>query len=94
ILRLAASRAQSIGPGEHRATLMRTLVQGTALAWLQAGNTPKRKDAKLFGRGFAERELRDGTESGLRSLARNAPDRAHRYALVDLANSLRPKSWF
>lgn len=94
ILRLAASRAQSIAPGEHRATLMRTLVQGTALAWLQAGNTPKRKDAKLFGRGFTERDLRDGTESGLRSLARNAPDRDHRYALVDLANSLRPKSWF
>ncbi|WP_235569404.1 MULTISPECIES: serine/threonine-protein kinase [Nocardia] len=94
VLRLAASRAQSIAPGEHRATLMRTLVQGTALAWLQAGNTPKRKDAKLFGRGFTERDLRDGTESGLRSLARNAPDRDHRYALVDLANSLRPKSWF
>ncbi|MFD3748287.1 tetratricopeptide repeat protein [Nocardia sp. NPDC058633] len=94
ILRLAASRAQAIAPGEHRATLMRTLVQGTALAWLQAGNTPKRKDAKLFGRDFTERELRDGTETGLRSLARNAPDRDHRYALVDLANSLRPKSWF
>ncbi|MFD3595541.1 tetratricopeptide repeat protein [Nocardia sp. NPDC058640] len=94
VLRLAASRAQAIAPGEHRATLMRTLVQGSALAWLQAGNTPKRKDAKLFGRAFNERELRDGTETGLRSLARNAPDRDHRYALVDLANSLRPKSWF
>lgn len=94
VLRLAASRAQSIPPGEHRSTLMRTLVQGTALAWLQAGNTPKRKDAKLFGRPFDERDLRDGTESGLRALARNAPDRTHRYALVDLANSLRAKSWF
>lgn len=94
VLRLAASRAQSIPTGEHRATLMRTLVQGTALAWLQAGNAPKRKDAKLFGRNFTERELREGTELGLRSLARNAPGRAHRYALVDLANSLRPKSWF
>ncbi|MFI8971862.1 tetratricopeptide repeat protein [Nocardia asteroides] len=94
ILRLAASRAQAIPPGEHRATLMRTLVQGTALAWLQAGNTPKRKDAKLFGRPFDERDLRDGTESGLRALARNAPGRAHRYALVDLANAIRAKSWF
>ncbi|MEV6215072.1 tetratricopeptide repeat protein [Nocardia sp. NPDC051833] len=94
VLRLAASRAQSIPPGEHRSTLMRTLVQGTALAWLQAGNTPKRKDAKLFGRPFDERDLRDGTETGLRALARNAPDRVHRYALVDLANSLRAKSWF
>ncbi|MEV0076739.1 tetratricopeptide repeat protein [Nocardia neocaledoniensis] len=94
VLRLAASRAQSIPPGEHRSTLMRTLVQGTALAWLQAGNTPKRKDAKLFGHPFDERDLRDGTESGLRSIARNAPGRVHRYALVDLANSLRAKSWF
>ncbi|MFB7876745.1 tetratricopeptide repeat protein [Nocardia sp. NPDC056064] len=94
VLRLAASRAQSIPPGEHRAVLMRTLVQGTALAWLGAGNTPKRKDAKLFARPFDERDLREGTEKGLRTLARNAPDRTHRYALVDLANSLRPKSWF
>ncbi|MFC4376004.1 tetratricopeptide repeat protein [Nocardia halotolerans] len=94
VLRLAASRAQAIAAGEHRATLMRTLVQGSALAWLQAGNTPKRKDAKLFGRPFDERALRDGTETGLRALARNAPGRTHRYALVDLANSLRAKSWF
>ncbi|MFC6013477.1 serine/threonine-protein kinase [Nocardia lasii] len=94
ILRLAASRAQAVAVGEQRAVLMRTLVRGTALAWLQAGNSPKRKDAKLFGQPFTERALRDGTESGLRTLARNAPERAHRYALVDLANSLRPKSWF
>ncbi|WP_255495657.1 serine/threonine-protein kinase [Nocardia sp. GTS18] len=94
VLRLAASRAQSVPPGEHRATLMRTLVQGTALAWLQAGNSPKRKDAKLFGRPFDERDLRDGTETGLRALARNAADRTHRYALIDLANSLRAKTWF
>lgn len=94
LIRLAASRAQAIPRGENRAILMRTLVQGTALAWIQAGNTPKRKDAKLFGRPFDERDLREGTESGLRTLARNAPDRAHRYALVDLANSLRPQSWF
>ncbi|GGK52102.1 serine/threonine-protein kinase [Nocardia camponoti] len=94
LLRLAATRVQAVPAGENRATLMRTLVQGSALAWLLAGNNPKRRDTKLLGKPFTERELRMSTEEGLRALARATPDRSHRYALVDLANSLRPKSWF
>jgi hypothetical protein len=35
-----------------------------------------------------------GAELGLRGLARTAPGRAHRYALVDLANKLRARTWF
>jgi serine/threonine-protein kinase PknG len=33
-------------------------------------------------------------EASLRGLARVAPTREHRYALVDLANSVRPTSTF
>ncbi|WP_431957112.1 serine/threonine-protein kinase PknG [Nocardia lijiangensis] len=93
-LHVAASRVQTLPAGEGRALQMRVLVLGAALAWLQAGNTPKRPNAKLFGAGFTERDLRVGTESGLRALARHAPGRNHRYALVDLANTIRAHTWF
>ncbi|RJO76709.1 serine/threonine protein kinase [Nocardia panacis] len=92
-LHIAASRILSLPPGEGRAVQMRVLVLGAALAWLQAGNTPKRPDARLFGNPFDERDLRAGTEAGLRTLARGAPGRQHRYALVDLANTMRAKTW-
>ncbi len=92
-LHISASRVSSLPRGESRAVQMRVLVLGAALAWLQAGNTPKRPDATLFGAPFTEHELREGTEATLRALARGAPNRKHRYALVDLANAIRAKSW-
>ncbi|MEU6563550.1 tetratricopeptide repeat protein [Nocardia nova] len=92
-LYVAADRLQALPAAEHRVAQMRVLVSGTALAWLQAGHTPQR-GATLFGRPFDERQLRRGIESGLRGLARTAPGRSHRYALIDLANAIRAKSWF
>ncbi|MFQ6328267.1 serine/threonine-protein kinase PknG [Nocardia sp. CWNU-33] len=92
-LHIAASRMLVIPKGEGRAVQMRVLVLGAALAWLQAGNTPKRQDATLFGAPFTDRDLREGTEASLRALARSAPGRNHRYALVDLANAIRAKTW-
>lgn len=92
-LHICASRVLSLPAVESRATQMRVLVLGAALAWVQAGNTPKRPDATFFGEPFAERELRTLLERELRALARRAPNRTHRYALVDLANSIRAKSW-
>ncbi|QIS16308.1 serine/threonine-protein kinase [Nocardia arthritidis] len=92
-LHIAASRVLGLPNGESRAVQMRVLVLGAALAWLQAGNEPKRPDATFFGAPFTERELRAGTEAGLRALARSAPGRKHRYALVDLANAIRAKTW-
>ncbi|MEV0295701.1 tetratricopeptide repeat protein [Nocardia sp. NPDC050710] len=93
-LHIAASRVQTLPAGESRAVQMKVLVLGAALAWLRSGNTPKLAEATLFGAPFAERDLREGTEAGLRVLARSAPGRNHRYALVDLANDIRAKSWF
>ncbi|WP_324194382.1 serine/threonine-protein kinase PknG [Nocardia blacklockiae] len=90
----AAARVQALPPGEHRANQMRLLVLGSALAWLHAGNTPKQPTATVFGEPFTERGLRHGAETGLRGLARSAPGRTHRYALVDLANAIRAKTWF
>ncbi|MEV6277373.1 serine/threonine-protein kinase PknG [Nocardia sp. NPDC051832] len=93
-LHIAASRVQAVPTGERRAVQLRVLVLGAALAWLQAGNRPRLSDATLFSAPFTERDLRDGTEAGLRTLARSAPGRGHRYALIDLANTIRAKSWF
>ncbi|MEV6429153.1 serine/threonine-protein kinase PknG [Nocardia sp. NPDC051463] len=92
-LHVAASRMLAIPKSEGRAVQMRVLVLGAALAWLQSGNTPKRRDATLFGAPFTDRDLREGTEANLRALARSAPGRNHRYALVDLANAIRAKTW-
>ncbi|MFR9750617.1 tetratricopeptide repeat protein [Nocardia sp. 004] len=89
----AAARVLSLPTGESRAPRLRALVLGTALAWLQAGNTPERPDTTLFDVPFMERDLRAATEAALRTLARGAPSREHRYALVDLANAIRAKTW-
>ena len=40
-----------------------------------------------------ERSLRFGLERGYRALARLTSDRGRRIALVDMANSVRPKTW-
>ncbi|WP_280503765.1 serine/threonine-protein kinase [Nocardia farcinica] len=93
-LHVAAERIAALPPGEGRVPQLRVIVLGTALTWLRAGNKPRRRDASFLGAPFTERALREGTEAGLRSLARIAPGRDHRYALVDLANSLRAKTLF
>lgn len=101
-IRSAAARVKSLPPDEHRVVQMRTLVLGTALEWLRAdlressrtGTAAHVPEGTLLGVTFDERGLRCGTEAGLRALARTAPGRTHRYRLVDLANSIRPKSWF
>ncbi|NNH75940.1 protein kinase [Nocardia uniformis] len=92
-LHIAAARVQALPAGESRTGQLRVLVLGTALGWLQSGRTPKAPHSKIFGAPFTERELRSGIELGLRALARSAPARTHRYALVDLANAVRAKSW-
>ncbi|GAA5045047.1 serine/threonine-protein kinase [Nocardia callitridis] len=93
-LRDCATRISELPENESRATQLRVLVLGAALSWLQAGNTPARDGAPRFlGVGFTDRDLRAATESDLRVLARGAPDRTHRYALIDLANVVRAKSW-
>lgn len=93
-LRDAAARTEALPAEERRTIQLRVMVLGSALAWLRADNTPRNPDAGLFGGGFTERDLRDGAEAGLRALARMAPDRRHRYNLVDLANYIRATTWF
>ena len=90
----AARRVKALPAGEGRALQMRTMVLSTALAWVRSGHRAESEHTTLLGVPFTERGLRAGTEHGLRALARNAPGQTHRYALIDLANAIRPKSWF
>ncbi|AWK71396.1 serine/threonine protein kinase [Rhodococcus oxybenzonivorans] len=93
-LREAALRVAALPHEESRALQMRTLVLGTALDWIRSGHTSTTEQRPFLDVPFTEHGLRTGTEAALRALARKAPERTHRYALVDRANTIRPKSLF
>ncbi|WP_280469907.1 tetratricopeptide repeat protein, partial [Nocardia brasiliensis] len=57
----------------------------------QAGGQPEPRTT-ILGCPFTEAGLRGGLESALRAVARTTPSRLHRYALIDLANDIRPRS--
>jgi serine/threonine-protein kinase PknG len=73
-----------------------------ALTWLSAsaGNGPVRRPVpapaaavgKLLGQPLTEREVRFGLERAYRVLAAQETDPLARYALVDQANSVRPRT--
>ena len=90
-IRDAARRVEALPETEPRVLQIRTLVLGTALDWL-ADHTASTNH--ILGFPFTEHGLRLGVEASLRALARVAPTKAHRYALVDLANNVRPISTF
>lgn len=92
-LREAAIRVSLLAPEESRAVQMRAVVLGTALDWMRCGNAPS-QDGPLLGVPFTDAGLRRGVEKCLRTLARGAQARKHRYSLVDMANAIRPRSLF
>jgi serine/threonine-protein kinase PknG len=90
-LRDAAHRVESLPASEPRVLQLRALVLGTALDWIadhRAGTN------HILGFPFTQHGLQLGVEASLRALARAAPTQAHRYALVDMANTVRPLSTF
>jgi serine/threonine-protein kinase PknG len=90
-IRDAARRVEALPESEPRVLQIRALVLGTAMDWL-ADNTASTNH--ILGFPFTEHGLQLGVEAALRGLARVAPTQAHRYALIDLANSVRPTSTF
>ncbi|MDJ0107820.1 tetratricopeptide repeat protein, partial [Rhodococcus erythropolis] len=79
---------------ESRSLQMRTLVLGTALDWIRYGNRSHTELEPILDLPFTEQGLRTGAEACLRALARATTSRTHRYALVDRANAVRPRSNF
>jgi serine/threonine-protein kinase PknG len=90
-IRDAARRVEALPDTEPRVLQIRALVLGTALDWI-SDNTASTNH--ILGFPFTKHGLQLGVEASLRGLARVAPTRAHRYALVDLANTIRPTSTF
>ena len=90
-IRDAARRVEALPDTEPRVLQIRALVLGTALDWI-AGH--EARPNTILGFPFTERGLRLGVEASLRSLARVATSQSHRYALVDMANEVRPVTTF
>ncbi|MDK8664362.1 serine/threonine protein kinase [Corynebacterium coyleae] len=91
-IREAAARLDQIPTTEPRFLQIKTAVLDAALHYLVtegSANTPT-----LFEYSFTEREIRHGLAQTLRAQARVAPYAQHRYALVDMANKVRPATWF
>ncbi|MQY19534.1 serine/threonine-protein kinase [Nocardia macrotermitis] len=81
-------------PDEPRLQQMRVLVMSAALDWLRRGGPPPEPDATILGLRYSDEALRVGIELALRQIAHATPRRLQRYALIDLANRLRPRSWW
>jgi serine/threonine-protein kinase PknG len=90
-IRDAARRVEALPNSEPRVLQIRALVLGTALDWISDHTASTNH---ILGFPFTQHGLRLGVEASLRSLARVAPTRAHRYALIDMANTVRPMSTF
>jgi serine/threonine-protein kinase PknG len=90
-IRDAARRVEALPETEPRVLQIRALVLGAAMDWLTEHEASTNH---ILGFPFTEHGLRLGVETALRALARLAPTQAHRYALVDMANAVRPMSTF
>ncbi|HEU4363638.1 MAG TPA: tetratricopeptide repeat protein, partial [Mycobacterium sp.] len=90
-IRDAARRVEALPDTEPRVLQIRALVLGAAMDWL---TDHEARTNQILGFPFTEHGLRLGVEAALRGLARLAPTQAHRYALVDMANAVRPMSTF
>jgi serine/threonine-protein kinase PknG len=86
-IRDAARRVEALPATEPRVLQIRALVLGTAMDWIADNQASPNL---ILGFPFTDHGLRLGVEASLRSLARVATSQVHRYALVDLANEVRP----
>jgi len=99
-LREAARRLETLdledAPRGHRLELEQ-LVLSKALMWLLDTHQNSHSDANLaplLGSPMTERCLRLRLEACYRTRARLAPTTLERHALVNMANAVRPRTWF
>lgn len=94
-IRRAARRLEEIPTNEPRLLQIRVAVLNAGLHWLRTNDLRAAASPNgLFDYPFTQRGLRTGLSETLRQLARTAPFPRHRYALVDMANAVRPTTWF
>ncbi|WP_024800396.1 serine/threonine-protein kinase [Nocardia sp. BMG51109] len=90
-LSVAEARLRALWDDPRRLQIQ-AVVLGAALAWVRADGRPGSPDATILDVPYTTAGLREGLESVLRTAARTSPRRLHRYALIDLANRVRPRS--
>lgn len=90
----AASTIERLQLDAAERARLATEILEKALHGLEAGKITGRNDVTLFGSPLNEDGIRRGLESGYRELARVAPTSAERFALIDRANTIRPRSLF
>ena len=94
-IRRAARRLEEIPQNEPRFLQIKIAVISAALTFLREADLDASASPNdLFEFPFTQRGLRYGLADTLRALARQAPFSRHRYALVDLANKVRPVTLF
>lgn len=94
-IRRAARRLEEIPTNEPRFLQIKIAVMNAALNWLRATELDcAAATDDIFDVPFTQRGLRRGIAKGLRLQARSSPFARHRYALVDMANTVRPTTWF
>ena len=86
---------EEIPANEPRFLQVKVAVISAGLSFLRNYNLDASASPNdLFEYSFTQRGLRYGLADTLRTLARQAPFSRHRYALVDLANQVRPVTLF
>ena len=93
-IRRAARRLEEVPTNEPRFLQIKIAVISAGLNFLRNADLARRLPNDLFEYAFTQRGLRTGLSETLRALARQAPFSRHRYALVDLANQVRPVTTF
>ncbi|AJE34145.1 serine/threonine protein kinase PknG [Corynebacterium humireducens NBRC 106098 = DSM 45392] len=94
-IRRAARRLEEIPTNEPRFLQIKIAVMSAGLNFLRDADVESAASPNdLFDYPFTQRGLRYGLSYTLRQQARQAPFSRHRYALVDLANQVRPVTWF
>lgn len=96
-IRRAARRLELMPTNEPRMQQVQLAVMLAGLNWIYARKNEGIKEEPqnpLFDLPFTERGLRMGLEDGLRNLARHTQFDLHRFRLVDMANKIRPRTWF
>ncbi|WP_018297266.1 serine/threonine protein kinase [Corynebacterium lubricantis] len=94
-IRRAARRLEEIPTNEPRFLQIKVAVLNAGLNFLRDADVDAAASPnQLFEYDFTQTGLRYGLSFTLRQQARLSPYPRHRYALVDMANKVRPLTWF
>ncbi|OIR46033.1 serine/threonine protein kinase [Corynebacterium sp. NML130628] len=91
-IRNAALRLQRIPNTEPRYLQIKVFILRAALSYTLDGHQPD--PSPILDTPFTAHELQNELARTLRALARVAPYLQHRFDLVDMANKIRPVTWF